>query len=42
MSMKRVVYIWYKAQVRYFLGCNIMKPYITLYDWKELEETRVV
>lgn len=40
--MKRVVYIWYKAQVRYFLGCNIMKPYITLYDWKELEETRVV
>lgn len=40
--MKWVVYIWYKAQVRYFLGSDVMKPCITLYDWKELQETRVV
>ena len=45
MSMKlpeQVAYIWYKARVRYSLESDVTKPCAILYNWKDLEESRVV
>lgn len=36
----QVVYTCNKDQVRYSLGSGVMKPWATLYNWKELEENR--